>query len=114
MLDKLVEFSPNLTKFTLDYFNNPDNAQAITNMTEKILLRPNSKLTHLDLSSNFRYTTLESGKKLLEAISSSIEPTLLSLNLSGNNQWWSYVDFNSDDMEPKEKYFDQLLEVLEK
>ena len=52
MLDKLVESSSNLTKFTLKdnyYEDECEIEQTLANMAEKILLLPNLPLIHLDL-----------------------------------------------------------------
>ena len=54
MLDKLVELSPNLTKLTLSNFGDDEECdeeynEVIADMADKILMRPNLRLTHLDL-----------------------------------------------------------------
>ena len=69
-------------------------------MTDKILRLPQLGLTDLNLE-YFSYTA-QHGEKLLQAVSSMTDSTLLALNLGGNLRWWR-----------NESCFSLLFEVLQ-
>ena len=107
VLDQLIPLSKRLTKLTVNkiYKTSRENKQALVLMTEKILnLRP--PLTHLDFREFFFYKaseeTLQQGERLLQALASITQPSLLSLNMGANSILWK-----------DEARFNLLLEVLQ-
>ena len=77
-----------------------ENRTALAKMSEKILhLRP--PITHIDFSC-LKYTA-EEGERLMNALSSLPQPTLLYFDLGRNKDWWK--DGSSS--------FASLLDVLE-
>ena len=84
-----------MTKFTV---SETDFGPGLKDLIEKIFLIPNLPLTHLNISKcpiykNFKFTEIpELVTKILETIDFDTLPNLISLNLSGNTDWWNNED----------------------